>query len=267
MDLRSTPMTEMTSGPVVRWLNGRWCYAWSDGTIIPAMYGFDNDDADDDDDTDDTEDEDDDDDDDEEGDDTGGSAKSKSSKSAQRASRQAAKYRNERNTLRTERDDLKRQLEEANTKLKDGTGDETAKARITELETENAQLKEQLGEVSSTIAKQNMSKQVGDLKDTLDISDNEDFVLWLIENKSDLEADDDGEFDERELKTFLKRQVKKGTLSVASGDDDDEDDEDDDESASGARTASSRRFNGKKKQRKDGLDRASLEAKFPALRR
>lgn len=250
------------SGRLVR------CHFWEDGTSLPVLAGFDGEDddadedsGDDDNDADGTDDDEDGDDDDE--DDPDKIKDVKRRKSAQ----QAARYRVQRNEARAARDAAKAKITELEGKLadavKNGAGDETLKAKVTELETQLAEKGTKLSELESKLKGAGVTVQVAEAVKALKIKDNVDYVVWLL-GKEGLDETDEADGKIEELDKHLKRLVKSKALSVR-GDEDDDDETDDDANRTSGRS-SGRTMNGKRKSKRN-LDRATLESKYPALRR
>lgn len=254
------------------WRDGRWCHTWSDGTALPVLSGRDEGDEDEDDDADSggADDGDGDEDDDDEDD------KGVKNPRIKKLSDENAKYRNQRNNVRKERDDarteattLKAKISDLETQLKDGGSDEKLKSRVTELEgqvksigDERDDLKGKLDKANGEIAKVNVNSQIEDVAKRLKVKEPVKIVRYLLEDAKLLTVDEDG--DVEDLERNIKKLLKSKELNVLS--EDDEDDDDDDESASGGSRSSGRPMN-RPKKKGDGLDRTTLEKKFPALRR
>lgn len=241
------------SGRLVR------CHAWSDGTVLPVLVGFDDPDPDPDPDPDDDPDDDDD-------DDADDPANIKDPK-LKAASQEAAKYRVQRNEARSARDALRTEVADLKTKLKEaetkGAGDESLKTRIAELEAEVKEKDTKLSELGSELKGTKVARQVASAVADLKIKDDPKYVLFLLNQEGLDETDEDGEIEE--LPKILKRLIKSKDLKVRTDEDEDDDDPDDDTPQSSGRS-SGRTMNGKRKSKAD-LDRATLEKKYPALRR
>lgn len=261
----------------IRWMSfgGRsgWFHSWSDGTVLPVLTGRDEDDnsGDDDndsgDDDDNTDDEDDDDSDDDSDDDDGDKPKGKESKRVKELSDENAKWRNKHKARLQERDAAITRAEAAEAKVakleKDGGGDETLKARVTELETEVKTLRGERDELQGKVQKAAVQSQVAEAMEKLGIADDVKYVMYVLNDNNQLKVDDDGDIED--LIPVLKKHLKSKTFDkVSSGD------EADDSSADGDGSGAPRRTRSKSSKRKvssQGLDRATLEAKYPALRR
>lgn len=270
MDLRSEAIGDelLYRGILPVAMSGRLvrCHFWEDGTVLPVLAGFDGEDDDEgedddagdeeDDDTDDTDDDDDDDDD---------PDKIKDVK-RRKAAQQAARYRVQRNEARTARDAAKAKITELEGKLaqavKDGAGDETLKAKVSDLETQLAEKDTKLSELESKLKGVGVTAQVADAVKAMRIKDDVDYVVWLL-GKEGLDETDEADGKIEELDKHLKRLVKSKKLSLR---DDDEDDEADDDTNRTSGRSSGRTMNGKRKSKRN-LDRATLESKYPALRR
>lgn len=255
------------------------CHVWGDGSLTPVFSGGAGDDDDDsggtgDDDDDDASGDDDekgkgkgkpgDDDDDDDGDDDADIKNPKIKK----LSDENAKIRVQRNKAREARDEALEKVSELETEnadlkkqLKDGGSDDKLKEQLDTANEKIAELEAQLEEQGNVITMSTIEKQVDSVRADLKIKDSTEFVMFLLDKNDLLEVDEDGEIED--LEKHLKRFKKQGKLSVVSDDEDDEDDDDDKGGASGSSGRSFRR-NGNKG--KGGLDRAALEKKFPALR-
>lgn len=274
MDQRSETEAPERSYGGVRWASRNgisgWCHVWSDGTILPVLRGFDGgEDGGEDDDTgtDDTEDDGGEDDDDEDID-----AKEKDPGKLRSRIKELcdenASWRTKLKGVRAERDTAQSELADAKTKIKDledgkGGGDDALKARISELETANAQLTKDNDTLKGEASKGKVEKQVSAVATKLNIEDDMDYIMYVLERNEMLSVDEDGDIED--LNINLKRLLKKGKLSVASGDDGD-DSEDDEGATSGASRSTGKSFNGRKKSSAT-TDRAKLLDKYPALRR
>lgn len=261
----------------VRWLcvNGQhgWYSVWSDGVTLPIITGADGAGDDDDtggagDDDDDDSDSDDDDDDDDGDDDKSSKSKSASASEKAKLSQEAKKYRLQRNAEKERAAKLEAELKTIkDAGLKD---DEKKDARIKELEEQikGYEPKEsRLRHLEMFVALINTAAE-----SKVTFEDPEEALL-LINNKSKyrdlIEVDDDGEISGMDEAVKALAKDKPRMLIKATGTDESDDDDDDAGSsgngAGGAKRSASKSFGGKKKG--TGIDRAALEAKFPALRR
>jgi hypothetical protein len=190
------------------------------------------------------------------------------------AAKQAAKYRVRANERTKERDeavkratDLDAKVKDLEQKLKDGSSDSELKGRVTTLEAEVTRLtgerdalQKKVEDSQGKLQKVAVSRQVADAVTELKIEESADFVMFLLDTSGQLSVDDEG--DVEDLSRNLKKLIKAGKLKVVS---------DDGEGSSGGgggnasgSSSSSKGHNGPKGS--GGLDRAALEAKFPALR-
>lgn len=261
----------------VKWLsiNGQagWYTVWSDGVILPIINGGDGDDDGDDTggaggDDDDDSDSDDDDDGDDDGDDKSSKSKSASASEKQRLSAEAKKYRLQKNAQKERADKAEQRVKELEgATLKD---DEKKDAYIKELEDKLKASADRDSKLNTLTMKDALRTAADEAKVHFD--DSEEAMLIIMNKKkySDLiEIDDDGEVTGMDEAVKALAKDKPRMLITASGDDEDDDDDGDKPNngngASGARKSASKSFGGKKKG--GGIDRAALEAKFPALRR
>jgi len=291
MDLRSEEATERYHLGI-RWgtLNGRsgWMHVWSDGTTLPVIAGCapDDDDADDDDDDagkkgakddkdDDDDDEEEEDEDEDDDDDEEDPDKIKDPKRRESA-RQAARYRVQRNEARKARDGLKTKLAEVEKELKDlrekGSGDETLKARVKELEKSVDEKDAEIKQLSKAATDAKVRASVSSVRDELKVKDDLDYVMYVLD-RNDLTPkvdDEDGTVDDVEVKRTIRKLIKRKKLNVTSGDDgkDDEEDDEEDERSSGgsSRRSAPKSFNSEKKGKgASGKSLAQLAEKYPAL--
>jgi hypothetical protein len=243
----------------------RRCYVWSDGVILPAIFGGDGEgDEGDEGEEGDEEGEDEDEDEDDEDEDDPDSIKNPK---LRKASKEAARYRRQRNESREKLKKAEESSKDKDTKIKDlekqiadGAGDEDLKKRVGELEEELKGTNEELEKERASNRSTKVGRQVAAACEELRVKEDPEIVEVLLQRNDMLEVDDDGEVDD--LERNIKRLIKKGKLTELSEDDEEEDDER--RETSGSR--SGRSFK-PKKTKKGNLDKAALEAKFPALRR
>lgn len=259
----------------IRWMsvNGRsgWCNVWSDGTVLPILSGHDDgddggDDGSGDDGNDDGDGDEDDDDDDEDDDDKDLSDAAKAR--IKELSDEAAKHRVNRNKARTERDEARTELATVKAELaklkKDGAGDETGKARITELEETVKTLTKERDDLLGDKQERDVERQVAAVIKDLKVDEDADYVVFQLRKRKMLKVDDDGEVED--LKSNVRSLVKDGTFAkLAAGGGEGDGSDGNGEGTSGARRTRSK--SSKQKPNSQGLDRASLEKKYPALRR
>lgn len=225
----------------------------------PADQGDDDDDDDLDDDSDDDSDDDDDADDDK---DKGKDNKDNKDKDGDKGKDSAAKLRSEeakkyRLRAKKERDranDLAARLEKLENKDKPET--DQLKGERDTLKTQNADLSDKLQKMAVRIA-------VRDEAADFNFNPKKMRSIEKLIDFDEVDVDDDGEV--TGLREELERIADENPEWVLDGSDSDKD-KDKDKGSSGAGRPSGKQTNGKKGGR-DGLDKAALERKFPALRR
>lgn len=274
MDLRSESEELLYRGILPVAMSGRIvpCHAWADGTLLPVLAGFDDPDPDDDGDDDDGDDDDagtddEDADDDDDGDDDDEDPDKIKDPKRRDAARQAARYRVQRNEAREARDQARSEVTDLKAKLKAaeaaGSGDDSLKERIKELEADVASKDAKLSELESASKGVATERQVRAVASEMNISEDAELIMFRL-NKAGVKADEDGQIDN--LKQHLRKLIRRGKLSVKDGDDDDGEGDVDDDTTRTSGRSSGRTMNGKRKS-KTVLDQKSMEARFPAIRR